>query len=117
MQSADARKRTIYRIVMSTILFGLALTLFWIGAKAIRPTAVAATDSAGSTVTATDDATTDAKLTTDKKSSTAQQDMKWIWSPAQPLEKSVPPGECYFRKSFSLGQPESGEVQISCDNA
>ncbi len=43
--------------------------------------------------------------------------MQWIWSPAQPLEKNVPPGDCYFRKSFSLGQPESGEVQIACDNA
>jgi beta-galactosidase/beta-glucuronidase len=44
-------------------------------------------------------------------------EMQWIWTPAQPQEKSVPPGSVYFRKSFPLGQPESGEVQISCDNA
>jgi putative membrane-bound dehydrogenase-like protein len=44
-------------------------------------------------------------------------DMQWVWSPAQPLEKNVPAGSCYFRKSFQLGLVESGEVQISCDNA
>src|SRR3954468_5388381 len=44
-------------------------------------------------------------------------EMQWIWTPAQPQEKSVPAGSVYFRKSFPLGQPESGEVQISCDNA
>ena len=43
--------------------------------------------------------------------------MQWIWSPAQPQEKNVPPGSCYFRKSFQPGQVESGEVQITCDNA
>ena len=57
----------------------------------------------------------DAKI--DRKAGAAQQEMQWIWSPAQPLEKNVPPGVCYFRKSFTIGQPESGEVQISCDNA
>src|SRR5579871_3817278 len=46
-----------------------------------------------------------------------QQDMKWIWSPAQPQEKIIPAGSCYFRKTFTLGQAESGEVQIACDNA
>jgi hypothetical protein len=44
-------------------------------------------------------------------------DMQWVWSPAQPLEKNVPPGSCYFRKSFQVGLVESGEAQISCDNA
>ncbi|HTQ38376.1 MAG TPA: HEAT repeat domain-containing protein [Pirellulales bacterium] len=53
----------------------------------------------------------------DLKADSQQQEMKWIWSPAQPVEKKVPPGACYFRKSFPLGQPESAEVQISCDNA
>jgi putative heme-binding domain-containing protein len=62
------------------------------------------------------DTKTDAK--TDPKVDTSQQqEMQWIWSPAQPQEKKVPPGDCYFRKSFSLGQAESGEVQIACDNA
>jgi putative heme-binding domain-containing protein len=54
---------------------------------------------------------------TDLKPDKQQQEMKWIWSPAQTVEKKIPPGVCYFRKSFPLGQPESGEVQISCDNA
>ncbi len=44
-------------------------------------------------------------------------EMQWIWTPAQAQEKNVPPGSVYFRKSFPLGQPESGEVQVSCDNA
>ena len=29
----------------------------------------------------------------------------------------MPPGSCYFRKSFTAGPVESAEVQISCDNA
>ncbi len=50
--------------------------------------------------------------------STASADeMQWIWTPAQPQEKNVPAGTVFFRKSFPLGQPESGEVQVSCDNA
>ncbi|HEY2761581.1 MAG TPA: HEAT repeat domain-containing protein, partial [Pirellulales bacterium] len=44
-------------------------------------------------------------------------DMQWIWSPAQAQEKNVPPGACYFRKSFTAGPVESAEIQISCDNA
>src|SRR5947207_55786 len=44
-------------------------------------------------------------------------DMQWIWSPAQTQEKNVPPGSCYFRKSFTAGAVESAEVQISCDNS
>ncbi len=40
----------------------------------------------------------------------------WIWSPA--FEKELAPeGECYFRKSFDLGKPESGVIQIACDDA
>ena len=45
------------------------------------------------------------------------EDMKWIWTPAQPQEKNVPAGSVYFRKTFQAGAIESGEVQISCDNA
>ncbi|HEY2826337.1 MAG TPA: HEAT repeat domain-containing protein, partial [Pirellulales bacterium] len=62
------------------------------------------------------DAKSDAKIEP-KASAAQQQEMQWIWSPAQPLEKNVPAGSCYFRKSFTIGPPESGEVQISCDNA
>ncbi len=43
------------------------------------------------------------------------QDAQWIWSPGQTGE--IPLGACYFRKTFSLDQPEAGEVQISADNA
>jgi putative heme-binding domain-containing protein len=44
-------------------------------------------------------------------------DMQWIWSPAQNQEKNVPPGTVYFRRSFPVNAIESGEVQITCDNA
>ena len=30
--------------------------------------------------------------------------------------RQAPVGECYFRKSFHLGTPEHGEVQIGCDD-
>ena len=33
--------------------------------------------------------------------------MKRNWHPA---------GECYFRKTFTLGTPEQGEIQIGCDD-
>jgi putative heme-binding domain-containing protein len=49
--------------------------------------------------------------------SASADDMRWIWTPAQPIDKKAPAGDVYFRKSFPLGQPESGEVQISCDDA
>jgi putative heme-binding domain-containing protein len=65
---------------------------------------------------ATADTSAAAQLDT-KAATLPQQEMQWIWSPAQPLEKEVPAGACYFRKSFSLGPAESGEVQIACDNA
>ncbi len=48
----------------------------------------------------------------------AQQDdgdAQWIWSPAHTKNKA-PVGDCYFRKSFKLGAPELGEVQITADN-
>jgi len=40
---------------------------------------------------------------------------RWIWTPSQ-TKNEVPVGECYFRKSFNLGTPEVGEVQITADN-
>ena len=40
---------------------------------------------------------------------------QWIWSPAYEKEQA-PAGECYFRKSFHLGSPEHGEIQIGCDD-
>ncbi|TWU30322.1 DUF7133 domain-containing protein [Bythopirellula polymerisocia] len=40
---------------------------------------------------------------------------EWIWSPAH-TRNEVPKGVCYFRKSFMLGDPEFGEVQITADN-
>ena len=42
-------------------------------------------------------------------------DAQWIWSPAH-AKNEVPVGDCYFRKSFKLGSPELGEVQITADN-
>jgi hypothetical protein len=41
---------------------------------------------------------------------------EWIWSPAYDKEMA-PPGECYFRKTFSLSTPEHGEIQIAADDA
>ena len=40
---------------------------------------------------------------------------QWIWSPAYEKE-AAPAGDCYFRKSFHLGTPEQGEVQIGGDD-
>ena len=40
---------------------------------------------------------------------------EWIWSAAYEKEQA-PPGECYFRKSFALGTPEHGEIQIAADD-
>ncbi|QEG37610.1 DUF7133 domain-containing protein [Bythopirellula goksoeyrii] len=40
---------------------------------------------------------------------------EWIWSPAH-TRNEVPQGDCFFRKSFELGDPEFGEVQITADN-
>jgi putative heme-binding domain-containing protein len=45
----------------------------------------------------------------------AAKEAQWIWSPA--FEKELAPqGECYFRKTFELGQPETGTIQIACDD-
>ena len=39
----------------------------------------------------------------------------WIWSPAHDKDK-VPVGDCYFRKTFSMQNPEAGELRIAADN-
>jgi hypothetical protein len=46
----------------------------------------------------------------------AAKEAEWIWSPAYEKELA-PAGTCYFRKSFHLGAPESGQVQIACDDS
>ncbi len=43
------------------------------------------------------------------------EEAEWIWSPAYEKELA-PPGECFFRKTFTLGTPEQGEIQIGCDD-
>jgi len=44
------------------------------------------------------------------------KEAQWIWSPA--FEKEfAPQGVCYFRKAFNLQAPESGMIQISCDDS
>src|SRR5690606_13846345 len=40
---------------------------------------------------------------------------EWIWSPAH-TKNEIPVGECYFRKTFDLTDPDVGEVQITADN-
>ncbi len=42
-------------------------------------------------------------------------DAGWIWSPSQTKNK-VPVGDCFFRKTFTIANPEAGQVQISADN-
>jgi len=42
-------------------------------------------------------------------------DAQWIWSAAQTKDK-VPVGDCYFRKTFVLSNPEAGQVHIAADN-
>lgn len=45
----------------------------------------------------------------------AADEAQWIWSPAYEKEEA-PAGTCYFRKTFNLGTPEQGEIQISADD-
>ena len=40
---------------------------------------------------------------------------QWIWSSAD-ANKAAPPATSYFSKTFELGEPESGLVEITCDN-
>ncbi len=47
----------------------------------------------------------------------AAKEAEWIWSPAYEKELA-PPGVCYFRKTFNLtAAPESGAMQIACDDS
>ncbi|MCI0493225.1 MAG: hypothetical protein L0Z07_09840, partial [Planctomycetes bacterium] len=39
----------------------------------------------------------------------------WIWSPAHEKD-NVPVGDCYFRKTFTLGPTEFGQVHVAADN-
>lgn len=45
----------------------------------------------------------------------AANEPQWIWSPAQQGEIPAD-ATCYFRKSFDLNLPESGEIQITADD-
>ncbi len=47
--------------------------------------------------------------------SASAREAEWIWSPAYEKE-AAPTGACYFRKSFHLGAPENGIIQIACDD-
>jgi putative heme-binding domain-containing protein len=40
----------------------------------------------------------------------------WVWSPAHPKDE-VPVGDCYFRKTFNVGQVELAQIHLACDNA
>lgn len=40
---------------------------------------------------------------------------QWIWSSAD-ANKEAPPATSYFSKTFELAEPESGLVEIACDN-
>jgi putative heme-binding domain-containing protein len=122
MRSADAWKQGGARIAIWYFLIGLAMTLAWFGRNGVRwacaQTKTAITAAAQSEGSADEALEKKPEAKAEKKpGAESQQEMQWIWSPAQPLEKSAPAGICYFRKSFTIGQPESGEVQIACDNA
>lgn len=41
---------------------------------------------------------------------------QWIWT-AEQAEAEVPAGTVYFRKTFGLGEPESGQIQITADDS
>ncbi|HZZ74243.1 MAG TPA: HEAT repeat domain-containing protein [Pirellulales bacterium] len=44
------------------------------------------------------------------------QEAQWIWSSAAEKDK-VPAETCYFRKTFEMGRPEEGEVEITADDS
>lgn len=44
------------------------------------------------------------------------QEAEWIWSPKQ-THNEIPRGTCYFRKTFRLEDPRSGEVTIGADDS
>ena len=41
---------------------------------------------------------------------------QWIWSPRHTKE-DVPQTSCYFRKSFMVQEPESGEIALTADDS
>ncbi len=43
------------------------------------------------------------------------QEAEWIWSPNQ-TDNSQANGITYFRKTFSLREPQTGRVEITCDS-
>ncbi len=57
--------------------------------------------------------------TSPAKPAIAPHEAQWIWSPAaEEITKTASPlGTCYFRRSFEMTQPESGEVQITADES
>ncbi len=55
------------------------------------------------------------RLQTGRAAKETQIDAQWIWSPAEAKDE-VPVGDCYFRKTFVLANPETGQVQITADN-
>ena len=44
------------------------------------------------------------------------REAEWIWSPAYEKE-AAPAGTCFFRKTFYVGAPEHGVVQVACDDS
>jgi putative heme-binding domain-containing protein len=44
------------------------------------------------------------------------KEAEWIWSPAYEKELA-PQGDCFFRKTFNLGVPEHGVIQIAADDS
>ena len=41
-------------------------------------------------------------------------DAQWIWSPSQTKDE-VPRGDCFFRKTFTIANPEAGKVHITAE--
>ncbi|HWA99749.1 MAG TPA: HEAT repeat domain-containing protein [Pirellulales bacterium] len=40
---------------------------------------------------------------------------EWIWSPTVARDRT-PTGQCYFRKTFEVANPEQGTIAIACDD-
>jgi len=55
-------------------------------------------------------------LTAEEESPVATGEAQWIWTPTHDAMKA-PTSACYFRKHFSLENPESGRVEITADDA
>jgi putative heme-binding domain-containing protein len=50
------------------------------------------------------------------QSQTSSGEAQWIWNPQQ-QPSDAPAGDVYFRKTFSLSDPESGSVEITADDS